>query len=94
MLDEIVVCPEGDTPCDRVANGASRVTVQVCIPEDVELRQPKLPVELRLSAGRWDTGGAPENPLSYKTSLGADRCVTPSFVTTTAPPPPSGWTRC
>lgn len=81
---ELDICPAEQDLCRKVADGASAVTVRACIPEDVALRQAELPLELRLSAGRWQTGAAPESPLLFKGTLGADRCLAPTFLTTTA----------
>jgi hypothetical protein len=66
----LTVCPEGGR-CERVADGASVVSVRVCVPDAVSVRAEKLEATLRTTAGTWLTA----SPGTETTvALSANRC--------------------
>lgn len=82
---QVIACPPG-TPCEAVADGQSRVTVEACVPEAVEPRAAPLALTMRLSAGAW-LGAGEAAPSLFQADLSRSRCAQAAFVTTTSARP-------
>ncbi len=74
---DLSACPP-DFRCEKVADGRSPVTVEVCVKEEVETRADEK-VTLALSSGRWE--GEEATVRSISRPLQEDRCTRPSFIT-------------
>jgi hypothetical protein len=84
----VISCPDGGDggdggECQLVADGASLVTVRVCVPDSVQTLASPLALTLRTSAGTWQNPPDPTQPVVYTASLSGIRCVSPTLVTPT-----------
>ena len=78
-------CPEG-TLCEQVADGASLLTVQACIPDEIEAPwragdtdAPDMTLTMNVVGATWRDG-----TTAYTTTLGAQlRCAAPEVLTGT-----------
>jgi len=77
---ELSECP-GDSVCEKVADGRSRVTVQACIPESVRTPRTDARLSLTLSAGRWE--GQDASIRTVSATIQNERCFSPAFITST-----------
>jgi hypothetical protein len=72
-------CPK-DSRCERVADGRSIVTVEVCLAPEVTEPAADLMANLTLSSGRWVSAQDPTDPTKLSVGLSGKGCELPSFI--------------
>ena len=80
----LTACPQDAGACQKVADGASRVTLEACVPEAVKTIAPSVNITLRASSGSWQNAPDKSQPSVYTASLSGNRCVRPTLVTSAA----------